>query len=216
MATVQDINFDVNLWRSILWQHEGAPKALALCEHDQFFADTHVKKFWNDFIDDIYNLKTANTFGLYIWARILGSSISISMGAPKDNWGFGSNDKNFENAGFGYSGSGSVLTIESTRILLLMRWFQLTTAPTVPNINYMLQNVFGAGQAYVVDLYETLPMEMKYFFQGQLPTDLEDVFTNEDVLPRPSGVLCTYSVVPREAFGYGVQHLNYERGSFAK
>lgn len=216
MNTVQNINFDVNLWRSILWQHEGAPKALALCEHDQFFADAHVKQFWNDFITDIYNLKTANTFGLYIWARILGSSISISMGSPKDNWGFGSNDKNYENAGFGYSSSGSVLTIESTRILLLMRWFQLTTAPTVPNINYMLKEVFGAGQAYVVDLYETQPMTMKYFFQEQLPTDLEDVFTNEDVLPRPSGVLCTFDVVPRDAFGYGSSHLNFNNGSFAR
>jgi len=216
MATVQDITFEVNLWKSILWLHEGAPKALALCEHDQFFADTHVKKFWNDFITDIYNLKTANTFGLSVWARILGSSISISMGAPKDNWGFGSNDKNFENAGFAYSSSGSVLTIESARKLLLMRWFQLTTAPTIPNINFMLREVFGEGQAYVVDLYETLPMTMQYFFQEQLPTDLIDVFDNDDVLPRPSGVLCTYSVVPREAFGYGNQHLNFENGSFAK
>lgn len=216
MSTVQDINFDVNLWRSILWQHEGAPKALALCEHDQFFADTHVKKFWNDFITDIYNLKTANTFGLYIWARILGSSISISMGSPKDNWGFGSNDKNFENAGFAYSSSGSVLTIESTRILLLMRFFELTMAPTIPNINYMLQQVFGEGQAYAVDLYETQAMEMQYFFLEQLPTDLIDVFDKEDVLPRPSGVLCTYSVVPRDAWGLGPNHLNFENGSFAK
>src|SRR5690554_6419262 len=136
----QAFDFSVNLMRSILWQYEGAPNAVALARNDQAFIDVRHSEFWEDWITDVFDLTTANTFGLTVWARILDLPITILESRNVDNvWGFGIHNENFNNGGFGV-GLDSEITLdtESARQLLRLRWVQLTMRPTVPNINRAL------------------------------------------------------------------------------
>ena len=65
------LEFNVNLMRTILWQYENAPKLKALVQSEQDWANENVTEFWKDWYRDVFNLKTANDFGLNVWSRIL-------------------------------------------------------------------------------------------------------------------------------------------------
>lgn len=212
------IDFSVNLMRSILWQHEGAQNLVSMAQNDQSWADINQRDFWDAWRRDVFDLTTANAFGLMVWSIILNSPLTIKQdGSAKDNWGYenATGIKNFENASFAYSFGGASLTIESARAILRMRYFQLTMAPTIYNLNYMIRTIFGPNSGYVIDRYATVPMTMEYRFDIPIAPDLADIFTRFDVLPRPSGVLCTWSTVPRAAWGYETTNDNFGRNSFS-
>lgn len=211
---VQPFDFSVDLMRSILWQYEQAPKAIQLSRNDQDFIDSAHSEFWDNWIRDVFDLTTANEFGLSVWARILNVSIKISEKKNiTDVFGFGVENKNFNNGGFGIGQNLEAdLDIESARKILRLRWFQLTMRPTVPNINSALIDVFGQGAVYVVDSYD---MSYSTFFFAATPDyKIRRLLENTDILPRPSTVGARWQVQAREAFGFGIYHLNFENGSF--
>ncbi|KOQ50596.1 hypothetical protein ABW39_04895, partial [Achromobacter xylosoxidans] len=168
MSGTQEFDFSVDLMRSILWQYEGAPRAVALARNDQAWLDSHQEQFWSNWHRDVFDLDTANQFGLAVWARILGVSLEIGESHRVEGvFGFGAENKNFGNGNFGRAADGQVsLDIESARKLLKLRWFQLTMRPTAPNINQALVNVFGSDSAYVADSYD---MTLVTFFFSQTP-----------------------------------------------
>lgn len=212
------IDFSVNLMGSILWQHEGAQNLVSMAQNDQSWADINQRDFWDAWRRDVFDLTTANAFGLMVWSIILNSPLTIKQtGGDRENWGYGTftGIRNFENAAFSYSFGGATVTLESARKLLRIRYFQLTMAPTVYNINYMLWTVFGPNSAYLIDRYTTVPMTMEYRFLIPVAPDLADIFTKFDVLPRPSGVLSTWSTTPRDAWGYETTNDNFERNSYS-
>lgn len=211
----QEFDFSVDLMRSILWQYEGAPKMVALARAQQSFSDSRNGQFWKDWIRNVFDLTTANDFGLAVWSRILDYPITLKSekritGAV---FGFGANHKNFENGNFGISeDQETVLGTEEARKLLLLRWFKLTMRPTIPNINRALEIVFGPGQVYVVDSYD---MTFVTYMFSQTPNyKLRDLLNRTDALPRPSTVGTRWIVQPRPAFGFGPHHLNFENGNF--
>lgn len=210
----QAFDFSVNLMRSILWQYEGAPNAVALARNDQAFIDVRHSEFWKDWITDVFDLTTANTFGLTVWARILDLPITILESRNVDNvWGFGIHNENFNNGGFGVGlDSEIILDTESARQLLRLRWVQLTMRPTVPNINRALSEIFGPGVVEVIDGYDML--YATYFFQQTPDYKLRRLLERTNVLPRPSTVGVQWVVQTRPAFGFGEHHLNFNNGSF--
>lgn len=218
MATVQQFNASVNLLQAILWQYDQAERMLSLARAKQAWYDKNLTAFWLDWYRDVFNLDTANDFGLAIWGRILGVPMSIELepttGRPV--WGFGTNNKNFNNAGFGRATTGTAgLTPEQKRIVLKMRYFQLTHKPTVPAINQMLKRIFGAYGTVFVD--DPLDMgEITYFFQFTPPAQLRTILDNFDILPRPAGVGVRILVQIRPAWGFGVHHLNFDNGNFGR
>src|SRR5690554_6298299 len=210
----QAFDFSVNLMRSILWQYEGAPKAIALAQADQDFIDQNHSEFWDNWITDVFDLTTANAFGLAVWARILDLPISITeVRNVEDVWGFGVYNENFENGGFGVAADTDLmLDVESARQLLRLRWVQLTMRPTVPNINRALEDILGPGIVEVIDEYDML--YATYFFQRTPDYKLRRLLERTNVLPRPSTVGVQWVVQVRLAFGFGEHHLNFNNGSF--
>lgn len=213
MSGTQQFDFSVDLMRSILWQYEGAPRAVALARNDQVWIDDHQADFWAAWRCDVFDLDTANEFGLSVWARILG--VSLEIGAPRrveGVFGFGANNANFENGNFGRASDGQVsLDIESARKLLKLRWFQLTMRPTAPNINRALESVFGMGSASAFDNYD---MNITFMFTSAPDYRLRRLLENTDILPRPSTVGLNWAVQVRPAWGFGSNHLNFENGNF--
>lgn len=218
---IQKFNFHCNLLKSILWQHEGAPGALSLAYSDQdWFASNHTS-FWQGWYRDVFNLTTANTFGLAVWLRILNFSSNISFTpVVKDNWGFGNfaGIENFDNEGFSFTFNSVSLSNTLVRSILLMRWFNITEQPTAYNINRMLAHIFGPGFAHVTDGHD---MTISYVFNFEPSSELALALNEIEFLPRPAAVRYTgWSSTPRDAFGFNVDlgenHDNFDNNSFLR
>lgn len=212
----RELDLNVNLMRSILWQYENADKLKALVIGQQEWINANHTKFWNDWIRDVFNLKTANAFGLSVWARILNVSLTIEREQNIDDvFGFGIEHENFNSGGFGVAaGAIDNVSVEQARKMLLARYFTLTYAPTVPNINMILEVLFGEGAVYVVD---SLDMRYStYTFNGEPDYRTRELLKNVDFLPRPAAVGVDFTILPDDAFGFGEHHLNFGNGGFTE
>lgn len=218
MADIQKIDAHANLLRAILWQYSHADKLKALAQAKQDWRDKNIEQFWLDWSRDVFNLDTANDFGMVIWGRILGIPITVDIdpSTGREVWGFGINNLNFGNGNFGRKSTGSgSLTSSQRRLLLKMRYFQLTQKPTVINVNKMLSELFGQyGKIFVVD---SLDMSfLTYFHNFALSRELETLFRDFDILPRPSAVGVRTQLQVKDSWGFGINHLNFNNGNFGR
>lgn len=211
----QRFDISVNLMRSILWQYEGAPKAIALARNDQAFFDLAHEEFWSDWVRDVFDLTTANAFGLSVWARILDLPITISDEASDEGtpWGYGPENENFNNGSFSTSGSSGVrLETETARLLLRLRWVGLTVRPTVPNLNRAMRDIFGPDEVQVLDHYN---MTIVYLFRTDPGYRFRQVLENFDALPRPSTVELFWAIGDKDpVFGFAEDDMNFNNGAF--
>jgi hypothetical protein len=211
---IQSLDFSVNLLQALLWQYNDALKLQSLLEDKAAWYDEEYTAFWESWYTDVFDLRTANDFGLTVWAILLNIPLTItSGGVPSANiWGFGPFRKNFNRGNFSPSTSGIKLTTAQKRLVLQLRYFQLVTRGAIPEINEFLNYVFEPfGKVYVLD---GLDMTMNYVFTFTPPSQLRFVLETYDVLPRPAGVGVNYVVTIRDAFGFGPFHVNFGRGTF--
>ncbi len=192
MADIQDFDFSTNLLKVVIWQYDNATNLKGLLEAEKVWYDENQQGFWEDWITDVFDLRTANAFGLSVWAIILGQSLfsSFVVTPSVPSWGFGADNLNFQNGNFASSNSGTnTYTLATARILLRLRYFQLTSSGTVPETNRMLKYIFADyGNAYLLD---NLDMTQTYVFEFAIPAEIRYMLNNTDVLPRPAGVLST-------------------------
>jgi len=215
MGTIQEFDYSVDLLSAFLWQYGAATNLLSLIEQKQAWYDANQTEFWNDWYTNVFNLQTANDFGLSVWSIILGLPIIVATNPnPPDTPSlfFGVLHENFTHGNFGTNTPGAVqLTIEQARTVLRMRYFQITSRGTVPEINKFLSILFGdLGGAYVLDGHN---MTIEYIFKFPLPSSLEYILTNYDILPRPAGVGATYAIIVGTPFGFD-QPENFDNGNF--
>lgn len=212
MTTVQSFDFSVDLLRALLWQYEGAEGLQSILAAKSEWYAVNQEQFWADWYDDVFNLQTANDFGLRVWGVILDTDLSIDQPGTgaRAVFGFGANNQNFTNGGFGRDAAGTAgLTLDQKRTVLRMRYYQLVSDGSVPFTNYILQDVFGTG--YVLD---QLDMTARYVFPTALPSSVLTVLQSFDLLPRPAGVEIEIVIDPADAFGFDPIYLNYNNGGF--
>jgi len=214
---IQAFDFSLNLMRVILWQYNDATRLQSLIDHKNKWYLENYTEFWNNWHRDVFDLRTANDFGLAVWSIILGlTGVNIVEPTPdnKPNWGFSTYNENFDHGNFSNSSSSvPVYTTDERRIMLRLRYYKLTHRPTVPNINMILREVFGhLGTAVVQD---NLDMTITYVFLFALPPKLSQALDDFDLLPRPTGVGVIRATTPRpNIFGFGVENENFEHGNF--
>lgn len=211
MSIREDLH--ANLMRAILWQYEKAPKLKKLVENQERVHNELVGEFWEGWYRDVFNLDTANAFGLSIWARILDVNLSVSFDPQPEKvaFGLGPNRRNFASpSNFGSREEGQVnLNVEQVRLAIRARYFSLTNKPTIPNINRFLQRYFWRGDSQV---YVTDPQDMSfvlYTFRYTPGGDLAFLLDNTDLLPRPSGVGVSYRIIGKTSFGVGPNRRNF-------
>lgn len=209
---IQELDFSVDLLRAILWQYNDAARLQSVLAQKSDWYVEHHTTYWTDWTVDVFDLTTANDFGLSVWGIILG--VPLSFGLPgtagRDVFGFGANNLNFENGNFGRDDAGVAgLTTEQKRLVLRLRYFQLVSDGSVPHTNYVLQKVFGTG--YVLDPQD---MTATYVFPTALPSAVLAVLQEFDLLPRPAGVGINVLINPAEVFGFDPYYLNFENGGF--
>lgn len=157
MSQIQEFDFSVDLLRALLWQYNDAARLEALLRQKQDWYDANQTAFWEDWVRDVFDLRTANDFGLTVWATILDIPLVVASAVdPVDKpiWGFGQYRENFNNGNFA-SLSNSQLTTDQKRLVLRLRYFQLVTRGTVPEINEFFAYLFGnmGGPALAPGIY---------------------------------------------------------------
>lgn len=220
--TIQEFDFTVKILNALLWQYNETNRLFTLLDKKQTWYDTNQTSFWSDWYTNIFDLRTANDFGLAVWSIILG--LPLQIGAPPDPvdkpiFGFGSETAtpnsyfNFENGNFS-SESSFQLTTEEKRILLQLRYFQLISRCAIPEINQFLAYVFASylpGKCYVLD---GLDMSIEVVFTFNPGSRFLFILEKYDLIPRGAGVRIRYTIDQGLIFGFGPFYQNFENGNF--
>ena len=214
---IQTFDYSVDLLQSILWQYDKATHLNSLIDSKQSWYTLNQTGFWTDWYNNVFNLLTANTFGLVVWSIILNLPLFLlnEVESPdKPIWGFNkyvspgvleNTYKNFGRKGAGLSLGGNfsirgkviTLTEEEQRFLLRLRYFQLSNRCDVTDVNIFLDylvntsNIGYSGKVYMLD---NLDMTITYnFTTSDFPPNLFKSIDTFDVFPRPAGVDITYT-----------------------
>jgi hypothetical protein len=213
--TIQQFDSSVDLLKAILWQYNDAVNLQTLLEEKAAWYKANHEDFWEAWRRDVFDLRTCNDFGLTVWAIILQQNLfAVTEGSGEPTWGFEQYHRNFTRGNFGgATGEVHKITADTARILIQIRYFQLTSSGTIPETNRMLKWVFreNYGPALLVDNHN---MTQTYVFGFPLSADLRYIFKNFDVLPRPAGVGSNFIVTLIEPFGFEATHANFDHGNF--
>jgi hypothetical protein len=155
----------------------------------------------NQFYSMIWNVLSAQGYGLDVWGRIVGVSRILQV-ATSDYFGFsgpdGASGLPASQAPFYNSGSltsNYSLLDEPYRTLILAKAMANICNATIPAINQILINLFGAagplpiaGNSYCTDGED---QTMTYTFSSGLSPLQAAIIYQSGVLPRPAGVSAT-------------------------
>jgi hypothetical protein len=149
------------LWQqTVISQYANSPTLLALIE--DFNSAVDPSGDIDNFYSWIWNIDTAQGFGLDIWGRIVGVGRAIQTSPP------------------------TILTDSQFRSLILLKALSNISIATSPAINSLLRNwMAGRGKAYVNDLGE---MEIRYSFEFDLEPFEILIITESGIFLRPAGV----------------------------
>lgn len=146
----------------------------------------------------VWNVQTAQGFGLDIWGRIVNIPRQITITPLPDYLGFDEATPGsypFNQAPF-YTGVASTSTYllgdDAYRVLIMTKALANISSFTAPGMNTLLQYLFaGRGSCYVL---ENWPMQIQYVFNFSLQPWEASVIQNPALMPRPAGVGVTITV----------------------
>ena len=191
--TVDD-PFDVE--QTIISQYGATSTIAQLCRNMGTYIDPATD--FNTFYDYVWNVDTAQGFGLDIWGRIVDIGRILRITTTSENFGFKEalpgvtpfNDQPF------YNGEATtqnyILEDEPYRKLILAKALRNIADCSVPSINNLLLNFFrGRGVCYIKDLGS---MAIQYWFEFELDSYEIAIITQSGALPRPAGVSATLRI----------------------
>lgn len=169
------------------------------------------------FYDYVWNVETAQGFGLDIWGRIVGIGRELTISAP--NY-FGFNEALPDSYPFAEqpffaeqpATSTYLMADDGYRKLILVKALVNISATTAAAINQLLQNLFSdRGRCYVNDLGG---MAMRYTFEFLLSDVEYAIVTQSGALPRPAGVQSTMIAVELPTFGFAADSAPFGQAPF--
>ena len=209
---------------TILAQYANSPTICSLIE--AFDACIDPTADLDTFLTKIWDVSTANTYGLDVWGKIVGVTRNIQIPVTPTYFGFGeaftigtatTGVQPFDEAPM-YDGALITQTYslpdESFRKLIMVKAMANISNCTIPAINSMLRALFnGSGRAYVLDVGN---MAMQLVFEFILSPLDRSILNYSGVLPRPAGVLISVlQIDPTTTFGfYGSGLRPFNQGTF--
>lgn len=195
----------INVEQTIISQYGNSPTILQLIHNMNEYLDPRTN--FDDFYNFVWNVDTAQGFGLDIWGRIVNIKRTLLIPATPQYFGFNEalpGSYPFNAQPF-YDGTPPatmtyVLADDAYRKLILVKALSNISATNARSINQLLQNLFaGRGRCYVNDLGG---MQLRYTFEFLL-TDYEfAIMTQSGALPRPAGVGAILINVQAPWFGF--------------
>lgn len=178
-----------DIWATVISQYANSPILTGIIEAFNAAMDETVNL--ENFYDMIWNIQTAQGYGLDVWGRIVGVLRTVSI--PGSSTFLGFNEANswtgFGQGGF-YGGGGIsnnfVLSDADFRVLILAKAAGNISDGAIPSVNQILLNLFpNRGDCYVVDNQD---MSLTYKFSFPLtPIELA-IMEQSNVLPNAAGV----------------------------
>lgn len=206
---------------TVISQYGNSPVLRALIEstNDAIDPSLNIDAFFNL----VWNVDTAQGYGLDVWGRIVGVSRELAIPANSDFFGFDTGVADewqpFNQAPF-FSGGGSgggtfELADDAYRVLILFKALSNIATTTIPMLNKLITSLFtGLGHSsprcWVVD---NGSMTMTYVFNFVLTAIELAIVTSPGLLPHPTGVAVNVSYLdPTGTFGFfemgGMQTFN--------
>jgi hypothetical protein len=184
-------------WATVISQYANSPILIAMI--DDFNAAVDETQNLSNFYDFIWNVATAQGYGLDVWGRIVGVTRSIQLpGSTGSYFGFNEPNDLVHDTGFGqspfYTGGASTTTNVTLadsdfRNLVYAKALANINSGSIPAINQVLLTLFPhRGNCFVTD---GLNMTMTYTFQFALTGTELSIIQFSGVLPRPAGVSAT-------------------------
>ncbi len=181
----------IDVERTIISQYGNSPTILQLVQNMNAYLDPRAD--FDAFFDYVWNVDTAQGFGLDIWGRIV--NIRRELQIPNALVYFGFKDAlpgsyPFDEAPF-YDGTPPAtqtykLADDAYRKLILTKALANIASSNAPSLNQLLQNMFAdRGRCYVNDMGG---MQFRYTFEFDLTLQEYAIVTQSGVLPRPAGV----------------------------
>lgn len=162
--------FKIDLQKCIIWQYDKASKLKSLITQKEGWYAKYVTNFIKDFFWNIFNIDTANEFGLTLWGKMLGLDRQVVF----------------------IGGTTHYLTTEQYRFLLKGQILKFNMRNvSVTEINKYLRVIFNLSdnsQAFVRDNFD---MTITYNItkdMGILQEEITQLLNYYDFLPRPAGV----------------------------
>jgi hypothetical protein len=189
---------------TILSQYANSPRIIRLVQNFNEYVDQTAN--FDAFYNLVWNVDTAEGWGLDVWGRIVNVSRYLQINSPVLNFGFddGVNDyAPFGQAPF-YDGPPATSTYrladDAYRVLILAKALSNISATTARSINQLLQNLFpDRGRCYVNDLGG---MQMRYTFEFFLEPFEIAIVTSSGVLPHGAGVYVNVFQADLPVFGF--------------
>ena len=166
----------INVEETIISQYGNSPTILALIQgmNDNIDPSADIDNFYTL----IFDVNTANLFGLSIWSRIVGlpQSLIAQLGTYLDD-------------------------ADTFRSLILLKALSNISLASAPAINQLLQNWLGGDnvRAYVAD---TGGMQIVYIFEFALTPIQLLILNSSGIFLRPAGVLSSIVATAFPVFGF--------------
>lgn len=183
-----------DFWKTIISQYGNSPILTTIISN--FFQYVDQTQNLDSFYDLIWNVLTAQGYGLDVWGRIVGVSRTFQSPSTARNLGFEeATTANADpwNVSPWYNGPTlqNTFTLADTafRLLILAKAAFNITDGSIPSINQLLLSLFpNRGNCYVTDDGN---MTMTYKFNFVLSLQEVGMLIQSGVLPKPTGVSAT-------------------------
>lgn len=215
MSKIQDFELSADLLEAILWQYNNADHLATIIQNRQNFYDTNVVEFFNNWYTNVFNVDTANDFGLSVWAKILNVNFALPPEEVRNNnvFGFGDYYNNFFDSNFSPPEiEDRSLTTEQKRMIIKLTYQKYITLPSVPEINKIIRCVLGSG-SYILD---GMDMTQNYvILTEEVNKENLKLIEDFDLIPRPAGVGFQHRTVTSREFGFADYGNNFYESYFA-
>jgi len=184
-----------DFWKTVISQYANSPILTQLLENFNDYIDQ--TQNLDNFFDLIFNVDTAQGYGLDVWGRIVNVSRTVNIPGNAAYFGF----EEASAFGFGqqsfFTGtpitSNFQLSDSAYRILIFAKALSNICDGSIPSTNQLLLNLFpNRGDCYVTDNQN---MTMTYTFKFALTTVELAILEQSNVLPTPAGVSFTIAQV---------------------
>jgi hypothetical protein len=186
-----------NIDATLISQYAQSPVLTALIDNAEQYFDQSAN--WDNFYQYVWNIDTAQNWGLDFWGKVLDVSRYLTIPATADYLGFqgaaGTASGYPFNVGVFFDGATATQTYAlpdpDYRTLLYAKAFANICRCCIPVLNQLMRMLFSAyGDAYCLDNGN---MQMTWYL-GFSPTSIQLAIVEQSgVLPHPTGVAVSVS-----------------------
>lgn len=155
--------YNTNILQALKWQENNAPNITSLITQKANWYQNFNAQFWQNWTQNVFDLRTANNFGILIWCIILGvPSQLFGLYGNTRAWAYGASRQNYvysqggtpppgsNTVGGNFAGGGAttVVNLQEARWALMLRYAALVSNGRIAFVNKMLNWIFNGGQPW--------------------------------------------------------------------